>query len=84
MHRERKHEFKSTVRMLNFFCERCRRIGSVTEYCDNSKCTSFKSNTQNRSVKQLGKSNWEKGFQKWKNEQKGNAPRTRKAYEEMV
>jgi hypothetical protein len=70
--------------MLNFFCERCRRIGSVTEYCDNSKCTSFKSksNTQNRFVQQLEKSNWEKGFQKWKNERKGNARRTRKAYEE--
>ncbi len=55
MHPGREQEFKSTVRMLNFFCERCRRIGSVTEYCDNSNCTSFKNSTQNRSVKQLGK-----------------------------
>ncbi len=57
-----KHDFKSTVSMLNFFCQRCRCLGSVTEYRDNLKCTAVKSNSRNRSVKSTEKSNWEKGF----------------------
>jgi hypothetical protein len=68
--------------MLNFFSERCRRLGSVTEFCDNSKCSAFKSNHNNKLAKHSDKSNWEKNFQKWKVDKKGNVLKTRKAFEE--
>lgn len=68
--------------MLNFFCERYRRLGSVTEFCGNSNYTAFKYNSNNRPARHSEKSNWEKGFQKWKAyNKKGNFHKTRKAYE---
>jgi hypothetical protein len=39
--KNRVQDFKQTVRLLNFFCDRCKRPGSVTAACDNTKCATL-------------------------------------------
>jgi hypothetical protein len=61
--KNRLQDFKSTVRLLNFFCDRCKRPGSVTGACDNTKCATLNTLVSTTSD---SKKAWSASYNAWK------------------
>jgi hypothetical protein len=75
--KNRIQEFKSTVRLVNFFCDRCKRVGAVTGACDNTKCSNL--NTLATQHTESMKT-WVAGFNAWKATRGAGESKTHDSY----
>jgi hypothetical protein len=62
--RNRLVDFKALVRLLNFYCERCTRLGCVTGYCDNHKCATLNERSDPAVV--AANKAWTAAFNDWR------------------
>jgi hypothetical protein len=65
-------DFKALVRLLNFYCERCMRLGCVTGYCDNHKSDP---------VAISANSAWTAAFNEWRQKRAKGENKSKACYE---